>query len=227
MARTEEQKSPTAASPEKGGGPMSFLSRFFVPRAGTTTDSRNVGSSRSPQPARQQSRLGKLMFGWLILLVVVELGSTGLQYVNVRFNLGLLTPWFHTNAFFIGGINWFYVINLLVIVATYYFLVRFELIPRDLFSSRSQTAAAQAQPGKSSPEGMGRSHRSRAARRHATTTLGSGSSTASTRRSATKTPTKTRVATPPPPPPAPTGHDEEYYRVKAAQRQLRRREAKR
>jgi hypothetical protein len=164
------------------------------------------------------------MLGWLILLLVVELGSTGLNYLNFKFNLGLLVPWFHTSAFFIGGINWFYVINLALIVAAYYFLVRFELIPRSLFSPQSQRAAVQAQPGRASPEGMGKSRRTRAARRHATSNSASVGTAATTRR----TPTKVRAAaTPPPPPPAPTGHDEEYYRVKAAQKQQRRREAKR
>jgi hypothetical protein len=166
------------------------------------------------------------MFGWLILLVVVELGSTGLNYLNLRFNLGLLTPWFHTNAFLIGGINWFYTINLVLIVAAYYFLVRFDLIPRDLFSPRSQTATAQTQTGqagRAAPDGMGKSRRTRAARRHAASNPPSVTSSASTRRTST---TKSRTATPPPPA-APTGHDEEYYRVKAAQRQIRRREAKR
>jgi hypothetical protein len=227
MARTEEQKSPGAAPPESGGEHKSFFSRFIAPRAGGTTGSRNASSSRSSQPPRQQSRLGKLMFGWLILLVVVELGSTGLNYLNIRFNLGLLVPWFHTNAFLIGGINWFYIINLVLIVAAYYFLVRFDLIPRDLFSTRPQTATTQTQtgqPGKASPDGMGKSRRTRASRRHATGNPPSVTSSTSTRRTAT---TKARAATPSPPPPAPTSHDEEYYRVKAAQRQLRRREAKR
>jgi hypothetical protein len=227
MARTEEQKSPSAAPPESGGEHKSFLSRFTALRTGGTTESRNTSSSRSSRPPRQQSRLGKLMFGWLILLVVIELGSTGLNYLNIRFNLGLLAPWFHTNAFLIGGINWFYTINLALIVAAYYFLVRFDLIPRDLFSARSQTAAAQTQPGqpgKASPDGMGKSRRTRSARRHAATPPPSVTSSVSTRRTST---TKARAATPPPSPAAPTGHDEEYYRVKAAQRQIRRREAKR
>jgi hypothetical protein len=227
MARTEEQKSPGAAPPESGGEHKSFFSRLIAPRTGGTTVSRNASSSRSAQPPRQQSRLGKLMFGWLILLVVVELGSTGLNYLNIRFNLGLLVPWFHTNAFLIGGINWFYTINLVLIVAAYYFLVRFDLIPRDLFSTRPRTATVQTQagqPGKASPDGMGKSRRTRAARRHAASSPPSVTSSTSTRRTAS---TKARAATPPSPTPAPTGHDEEYYRVKAAQRQLRRREAKR
>jgi cytoskeletal protein RodZ len=227
MARTEEQKSPRAAPPESGGERKSFFSRFIAPHTGGTTESRNASSSRSSRPPRQQSRLGKLMFGWLILLVVVELGSTGLNYLNVRFNLGLLAPWFHTNAFLIGGINWFYTINLVLIVGAYYFLVRFDLIPRDLFTPRSQTATGQnqtGQPGRASPDGMGKPRRTRAARRHAASNPPSVTSTASTRRTST---TKARAATPPPPSAAPTGHDEEYYRVKAAQRQIRRREAKR
>ncbi|PWT71296.1 MAG: hypothetical protein C5B60_11095 [Chloroflexi bacterium] len=224
MARTEEQQSPGAAPPARSGERKSFFSRFTAPRVGGTSDSRNAGASRGSGAPRQQSRLGKLMFGWLILLVVVELGSTGLNYLNIRFNLGLLVPWFHTSAFLIGGINWFYIINLALIVAAYYFLVRFDLIPRDLFSARSQTATVQAQPGKASPDGMGKSRRTRAARRHATSSPPSVSTAATTRR----TPTKVRAAaTPASPPPSPTGHDEEYYRVKAAQKQQRRREAKR
>jgi hypothetical protein len=229
MARTEEQKSPSAAPPEGGGENKSFFSRFIAPRTGGTAGSRDASTSRGSQTPRQQSRLGKLMFGWLILLVVVELGSTGLNYLNIRFNLGLLVPWFHTNAFLIGGINWFYTINLVLIVGAYYLLVRFDLIPRDLFSARSQAATAQtqaSQPGRASPDGMGKSRRTRAARRHVATPPAARSSP-TTRRTTTTSTTKARATTAPPPPPAPTGHDEEYYRVKAAQRQMRRREAKR
>jgi hypothetical protein len=168
------------------------------------------------------------VFGWLILLIVVQLGSYGLNFLSIKFNLGLMTPWFHTNAFLIGGINWFYTINLALIVGAYYLLVRFDLIPRDMFSAtRSQAATVRAQtdqPGKASPDGMGKSRRTRAARRHAASNPPSVTTSASTRRTTT---TKARVVTPPPPTSAPTGHDEEYYRVKAAQRQLRRREAKR
>jgi hypothetical protein len=171
------------------------------------------------------------MFGWLILLVVVELGSTGLNYLNLRFTLGLLNPWFHTSALIIGGINWFYTINLVLIVGAYYLLVRFDLIPRDLFSARSQTSTARtqaSQPGIASPDGMGKSRRTRAARRHAAGSHPAAASAATTRRTATTTTSTTRArAATPPPPTAPTGHDEEYYRVKAAQRQMRRREAKR
>ncbi|MGO8947534.1 MAG: hypothetical protein ACLQUY_07700 [Ktedonobacterales bacterium] len=224
MAQTQDQKPAGAATPN-GGEPKSFLSRFTRPWTDKADSSK--GSSQSAQPARSQSRLGKLMFGWLILLLVVEFATTGLQFLNVKFNLGLTVPWFHTSALLIGGINSFYAINLLIIVGAYYVLVRFNMIPRDLFSSSRATSArsqvaAPSQPGKPSPDGMGKVRRTRAARRHSTTAVTAANPHSTTRRSTTKT----RTATPRTSPPAPTGHDEEYYQVKEAQRQLRRREAK-
>ncbi len=225
MAQTQERKSDAAAAPTSGER-KSLLSRFALPRSDKADTSK--GSSRSAAPARQQSRMGKLMFGWLILLLVVEFSSTALEYISAKFpQLGLLKPWFHTNTFLIGGIDGYFAITLLVIVAAYYLLVRFNLIPRDLFGNtradaRASASTAVSQPGKPSPDGMGKARRTRAARRHTGSAV-----TTNPHPSPRRTATNTRAATPSPVGKTPTGHDEEYYQVKEAQRQLRRREAKR
>lgn len=226
MAQTREQKSPSARAPETNEH-KSFLSRFSLTRTDKTEVS--SGGTRGAKPARQQSRMGKLMFGWLILLLVVEFSSFILEYVSAKFAPGLMTPWFNPKTPVVGALNWSFAVTLLVIVAAYYFLVRFELIPRDLFGNansarRSQTAAA-SQPGKPSPDGMGKARRTRAARRHTGTPVAANPHPTARRSAPTKT-AATRAAAQPAAA-SPGGHDDEYTRVKQVQRQLRRREARR
>lgn len=226
MPQTGERKQSSTTTPKTesmpatptNGARKSFFSRFAPPPVDRTNS-----STRTAQPARQQSPLSKLILGWMILLVVIEFVSVGLQYADIKwFHLSLEKPWFHTNAFLIGGMSSFFAINLVAIAGAYYLLVRFKLIPRDPFGMRPRTTTQASQTGRSAPDGMGKPRRTRAARRHTTSSVATASSP-STRRVVTKAGT-TRAA---PPPPAPTDHDDEYYQVKAAQRQLRRREAKR
>ena len=160
------------------------------------------------------------------MLLVVEVVSVALQYTDIKFfNGALKTRWFpHSNAFLIGGMNTYFLLNLIAIVGAYYLLVRFKLMPRDLFGARTQAAAPANQPGKPAPDGLGKSRHTRAARRY------TGAHVATTRdvtSSTRRVPAKTRTAAPPPPATAPSGSDEQYYLVKEAQRQQRRREAKR
>jgi len=226
MAQIGEQKKSgttasatgNAATTPAGGERRSFLSRL-IPSAAAQGGT----GSQTARSARQQSPMGKMLFGWMIMLLVVEVVSIALQYIDIKFfNLALEKPWFHTNAFLIGGMNTYFLLNLAAIVGAYYLLVRFKLMPRDLFGARPQAATTTNQPGKPAPDGLGKSRHSRASRRytgaHAATTQ-----TSSTRR----VPAKTRTAAPPPPPAAPSGSDDHYYLVKEAQRQQRRREAKR
>ena len=225
MAQIGEQKKsgPTASAPGNatpaGGERKSFFSRLIPSPTG-----QGGGGSSTARPARQQSPMGKMLFGWMIMLLVVEVVSIALQYVDIKFfNLALEKPWFHTSAFLIGGMNTYFLLNLAAIVGAYYLLVRFKLMPRDLFNPRSQSAAPANQPGKPAPDGLGKSRHSRAARRSTSAHVATASQTASTRR----VPAKTRTPAPPPVAAVPTGHDDQYYQVKAAQRQQRRREAKR
>jgi hypothetical protein len=224
MAQIGEQKKsgPTgnAATTPTGGERRSFFSRLIPSPAG-----QGGSGSQTARPARQQSPMGKMLFGWMIMLLVVEVVSIALQYVDIKvFNLALEKPWFHTNAFLIGGMNTYFLLNLAAIVGAYYLLVRFKLMPRDLFNPRAQSATPANQPGKPAPDGLGKSRHTRAARRstsaHATTAT---NVTSSTRR----VPARTRTPASPPPAAVPTSHDDQYYQVKAAQRQQRRREAKR
>ena len=227
MAETREQKQAGATPPtaEKAGAAAasgeqrpSFFSRILAPAP------RGGSGSQNARTPTQQSPLGKRFLGLMILLIVIEFVTIGLQYIDLKvFNGTLEKPWFHTNAFIIGGINnSYFAITLVVIGIVYYLLLRFNLLPRDLFNPNPRAAAAtqSRQPGRAAPDGLGTERRTRAARRHSASTLASRQAT-TTRRT---TSTKTRE---PAPPAAPTGHDEEYYRVKAAVRQQRRREAKR
>jgi hypothetical protein len=226
MAQTGEQKKsgPSAPATRKvatpaGGAPKSFLSRLLSPPAGQLGPNAQTG-----RPARQQSPLGKMLFGWMIMLLVVEVVSIGLQLLDVKvFNLALERPWFHTSAPLIGGMSTYFLLNLLAIVAAYYLLVRFKLMPRDLFGPRPQAAASVNQPGKPAPDGLGKARHTRAARRY----TGAHAATASQSSSTRRVPAKTRTPASPPPPSTPTGNDDHYYLVKEAQRQQRRREAKR
>ena len=230
MAQIGEQKKSgstasaagSAGTPPAGGERKSFFSRLIPSPAG-----QGGSGSQAARPARQQSPLGKMFFGWMIMLLVVEVVSVGLQLLDVKFfNLALEKPWFHTSAFLIGGMSTYFLLNLAAIVAAYYLLVRFKIMPRDLFgSTRSQAAAAPAkQPGKPAPDGLGKSRHTRAARRYTTAHAAAARDVTSTSRRA---PAKTRTATPSPAPAAPSSHDDHYYMVKEAQRQQRRREAKR
>jgi hypothetical protein len=225
MAQTGEQKQAGATRPaaEKAGAAPagerrpSFFSRFLAPPAPRGA----AGSGTSAQ----QSPLGKRFLGLMILLIVIEFVTIGLQYIDIKvFNGALERPWFHTNAFIIGGVNnTYFAITLVVIGVVYFLLLRLNLLPRDLFNPGSRAAAttqAAHQPGKAAPDGLGNERRTRAARRHNASTITSRQTT-TTRRPATS---KTHE---PAPAPTPNGHDEEYYRVKAALRQQRRREAKR
>jgi hypothetical protein len=163
-----------------------------------------------------------MLFGWMIMLLVVEVVSIALQYVDLKFLHGALeTPWFHTSAFLVGGMSTYFVLNLAAIVGAYYLLVRFKVMPRDLFGARPQATAPANQPGKPAPDGLGKSRHTRAARRY------TGAHAATPAPSTRRVPAKTRTATPPPPLPGPTGSDDHYNLVKAAQKQQRRREAKR
>ena len=226
MAQTGKQKQAGAtppaagqagATPSGGEGRPSFFSRFLMPPA-------QRGGPQTAQARGQQSPFGKRLMGLVILYFVITVVTFGLQILDSSvFKNTLQKPWFHTNAFIIGGINNTYFVVLLVVVAVaYYVLMRFKLIPRDLFFANPRTPAATQthQPGRAAPDGLGAERRTRAARRHTATTV-------ATRPAPTTRRTATAKAHAPAPPPAPTGHDEEYYRVKAAARQQRRREAKR
>jgi hypothetical protein len=222
----EQKKSGTTASATgnvattpAGGERKSFFSRLIPSPA-----AQGGTGSQTARPARQQSPMGKMLFGWMIMLVVVEVVSIALQYVDIKFfNLALEKPWFHTNAFLIGGMNTYFLLNLVAIVGAYYLLVRFKLMPRDLFGARPQAATTVNQPGKPAPDGLGKSRHSRASRRYTGAHVATTTQTSSTRR----VPARTGTAATPPPPTAPTSSDDHYYLVKEAQRQQRRREAKR
>jgi hypothetical protein len=229
MAQTGEQKQASAKPPaaetvgttSAGGGQRpSFFSRLLTPPPRGNAGSQKAGT------ATQQSPLGKRFLGLMILLLIIEFVTIGLQYIDIKvFNGALERPWFHTKAFIIGGINnTYFAITLIVIGVAYFLLLRYNLLPRDLFNPTPRSAAATGasrQAGRAAPDGLGNERRSRAARRHNASTFTSRQ-TATTRRT-----TSAKASHTPAPPPTPSAHDEEYYRVKAALRQQRRRDAKR
>ncbi len=195
---------------------MGFLSRLLPSRVDRPAE----GSANGKPSAR--SGFGRLLFGMLIFIVGANLLETILFVANNTWKLNLLAPLVSDkNTPILGGMTRFTLIYVIVIVALYAALYRFNIFPKDPFGVKAQAAERARRNAGNQQNGATSAHasRSRAARRHAASTTARGAQ--STRRAAANARTDGGET------PAPGEHDSEYERVKAIQRMRRRREARR
>ncbi len=216
------------------------LSRFAPSRVSrpATQDGTRTGGQNGAQPAQERPKmfggLGKLLFGYLIFLVVAQYAiPLALSFADstLHLNLGAHVTADH-NAPFLGGLTWYFALYILLTLGVLLVLLRFNIIPRDPLGSRARldaqrqarlNAAASTTPG-----GSGRS-RTRAARRKASSSAVAAAATPPAGRKGAKAEPAAMTSAPRVVPKARDGgtHDDAYERVKAAQRQARRRAARR
>lgn len=225
---TTAKSTPAATNMEKTSTPTStprksFLSSLLSPAPQTGSGQKRPGLSS----------LLRFTLVLVIFMFVIQGLQVGLLLAEQRWHIGLLN---HVtsdhNTPFLGGLRWFDLIFFLVVIGFYVALIRFNILPRDIFGARARTTTAQqASTSIERPAGSGKD-RSRAARRRA-----AALAEAEAAAKAAKNVKVSKKAAPTPQPmkvPATVSdsqasgeHDAEYYRVKAAQRLQRRRTGKR
>lgn len=220
-ASTEKAKAP-ASTPRKG-----FFSSLLSP----------VSTTQTGAGGQKKSNFSSLLRFTLVLVVfmfVVQGLQIGLFYAEQRWHLGLsnFVTRNHSTPI-IGGLRWLDLIFFVVVIGFYVALIRFNILPRDLFGARSRTATAAqgSQTQIERPAGSGKD-RSRAARRHAAALAEAEAAAKAARNSkggkkTAAAPAPVKVTASVSDPQASGEHDAEYYRVKAAQRLQRRRGGKR
>jgi hypothetical protein len=235
MAQTEERarssngsvapaKQNTGAPATDGAPKRRFdFSRLLMPRIAQS------GPDGKPAP-RQRSGLSKLLFGFLILLVVSQILEIILAVANQNLKLGLFNYVTKDhNAFIIGGLTWFSLIYFSLLIGLYVVLLRFNILPKDPFGTKAQARerAAQTRAAGQSPTLAPGQTRTRAARREAARTAAAAPPPSGKTKKVVAKPQPQPEPARKPPARAVGAHDEVYERVKAQQRQQRRRDAKR
>jgi hypothetical protein len=196
------------------------VSQLLAPRpaagAQSTTAGRGQGASGAAGATPQRPRTGKVMLGMLAFVAGAELLLFLVQFLDSRFFKGYLET--HTvappNTPLLGGVTWFLFILLVLTLGLWMALNRLGIIQPLTARPQPQTTAARGKtPATTTTVGRNRAARLRAAEAPGNTTTkaasAKGASTASARRVDAST------------------HDAAYYRVKAAQRSRKRRDAKR
>ncbi len=172
------------------------------------------------------SRITRLIFGTLIFVLVGQLLVTGLTILNSAYNLGLQQPVFKSATW----LTWFFLIYFVLLVGLWFLLNYFGFFPRPEPVTTSRTSSGRTSSGSSTGDKKGPTQipgiggpRARPRRAEVPPPAPSG------RKGATDT-TKAVAKAPTKPSAAATAtdsasgeYDETYERVKAAQRQKRRR----
>lgn len=208
----------TTSPSEKASGPGAALKRGFLALLSPSRVDRTQGGATAgagAQTARPKGMWRRLFFGMLIFIVAMQVFQYALLFIGAKFNLHLEQA-MGKSIPLVGGMSRYTFLFLLFMIVLYIGLLRFNVIPNGKEMRAQRTAAAQPQ----SPAGTSRAARRRAAR-HATTTTTATVSAARRTATVAKTKVKSAQAT------AAGISDDEYERVKAAQRLRRRREAKR
>jgi hypothetical protein len=210
------------------------LSRF-VPSRVDRSAAQN-GTQNGTQPAQERPRmfggLGKLLFGYLIFLVVAQYAiPLALSFADssLHLNLGTRVTADH-NTPLLGGLTWYFALYIVLTLGVLIVLLRFNIIPRDPLGSRARMEAQrQARLNAAATPTGGSRSRSRAARRRAAASTTTAAAAAPAGRKGAKAePTVTSDARRIVPKARDGGeHDDAYERVKAAQRLARRRAARR
>lgn len=187
---------------------ISGASSFFMPSRVNRPQAAN-GANGAARPA-QKGVWRRILIGMFVFIVAAQVFEYLLLFVDQKFfNLSLEKHAIASPSVpLLGGMNQFTFIYLLFILLLYIGLLRFNVLPsgKDL---RNQRAQATTTTTSTTSSVASRSARKRAARQ---------SSTAATHSTTTTSRVKSGQA---------GNHDDAYDRVKAAQRQRRRREAKR
>lgn len=220
--KTNTEKATTPAS----AGLKGFFSSLLSPSSATQT-----GADGQKKPGF--SGLLRFTLVLVVFMFVVQGLQVGLLLAEQRWHLGLLG---HVtsdhNTPFLGGLRWFDLIFFVVVIGFYVALIRFNILPRDMFGARARTTAArQASTPVERPAGSGRD-RTRAARRRAAALAEAQAAAKAAKngkgsKKAAPASEPVKVAASVADPEANGEHDAEYYRVKAAQRLQRRRAGKR
>lgn len=232
MAQTKAQEqsniSGKGASTEKAtttlatGRPTGLegLKTLFLPSRVNRDTATNSGSAAP----RKKSGFSKLLFGMLVFIIGAQVFEILLALISQKFSLHLDTRTVAAHGTpILGGLTWFSFIYVILILALYFSMYRFNIFPKDAFGFKAaaqQRAERQASASATTHAGA---PRSRAARRHGATTS-VVNDTPSARRVAANARTQSATVHTAP---IPGEHDDVYERVKAAQRARRRRDTKR
>ncbi|MGZ6391381.1 MAG: hypothetical protein ACXWQZ_19250 [Ktedonobacterales bacterium] len=224
---TAKSTSPTTSA-EKSTAPGNAAGKGFFSALLSSLSAPKAGADGQKKPG-----LSKLLRFTLVLVVfmfVIQGLQIGLLYAEQTWHLGL-TNFVTSNHStpILGGLRWFDLIFFVVVIGFYFALIRFNILPRDLFTSQPGTAAAarKANAPVERPAGSGRD-RSRAARRRAAAVAEAQAAAQTAKnvkgdKKAAPAPVKETASDAQ----ASGEHDAEYSRVKAAQRLQRRRSGKR
>ena len=190
---------------------ISGASSFFMPSRVNRPQAANAanGANGAARPA-QKGVWRRILIGMFVFIVAAQVFEYLLLFVDQKFfNLSLEKHAIASASVpLLGGMNQFTFIYLLFILLLYIGLLRFNVLPsgKDLRNQRAQATTATTSTASSTAS---RSARKRAARQ---------SSATATHSTTTTSRVKSGQA---------GGHDDAYDRVKAAQRQRRRRDARR
>ncbi|HEU5348879.1 MAG TPA: hypothetical protein VFU63_09750 [Ktedonobacterales bacterium] len=246
MAQTKERTQPEAkSSPKKAqraSAPASSARQSNSPAPRSTWRSwLRPPLTNAPGPdGKPRQRLGgtifKSFFGILIWFVASQFIMYGLLVLDSALTKPGGKPPLQTtyllppNTPLLGWITPFLILYGGAVIGLWFLLIRFKLIPRDFFGARAQAEArARRQAGSSTTAGASTGpHKTRAQRRRAEVQAqsnaknnGKGSAKGGGKPAAKATDSQKDVS-------AATGtHDDEYDRVRAAERLRRRRESKR
>jgi hypothetical protein len=174
----------------------------------------------------------------IVLLVGFEVISVLISFIFSHLPRttqdALSSPLASKNTFLLGGLTGVELIFFLIIGAFYIALFRFNIIPRDPFNQRARITA-RAAANRPTATSVNLTPQTRASRRQAAAVAATAAANAKNGKNG-----KTNAISPVPAAKAKAGqstassaasqsgtHDAEYERVKALQRQQRRREAKR
>jgi hypothetical protein len=220
MADTKSSaKTPTAgATPRQATGPSLGQRVAGFLRAPMASGGQTVG--------RKTSSTTRFIVGSVTFILVAELLTYLIDYANLQFKLNLNQPIAGPSA---GWFTWFFVINVVLILGLWIILNRLGFFPRDMWAPRNGTTARGASSNNgngagnkknaaSQIPGIGKA-RTRAERRYTATSAAAAAAAKATNGKGRATDTRATADDSA----YNTGHDDAYDRVKAAQRQRKRR----
>ena len=137
----------TNGSSTRRGFSLSSLSGLFGPRPASATN----GANGASQTRRPSTGMGSFLKGWLLLVVGMYVLQILLYIVDANFFHSWLELHYIAgsgpggtkpgSAFLLGGTTWYLLIFVALFALLYYVLVKFKILPKDLFGSRSQAQA--------------------------------------------------------------------------------------
>lgn len=220
---------PGPAAPRRSIFDLSRFAPSRVSRPATQDGTRNGGQPQQERP-KMFGGMGKMLFGYLIFLVVAQYAiPLALSFADsaLHLNLGSRVTADH-NTPLLGGLTWYFALYIVLTLGVLLVLLRFNIIPRDPLGSRARMEAQRQARlnAAATPTGSGRS-RTRAARRKASSSAVAAAPTPAGRKGTKAEPAAASARQIVPKAHDGGTHDDAYERVKAAQRLARRRSARR